>query len=233
MRLKPTKNTIIILGALLGLVVVAMAGILWLQGSMLDETQQKLAARETELKDGQLVARRREDARTALEADRAQLKFLETAVSDSAYVPTLLKQLEDLATSTKNQVLGVRPQLVAEAPTKLQQRRDPDAQAKEGEPAGDGKEEKKKPEPYTRLIIQVNLVGRFDSTQAFVDRLTRFPKIVAVNELQLRPHRAAGGKPEDSDGLLDVEIRLTAFVMKEGAAALPAVTASADVGGTN
>ncbi|HEU4752769.1 MAG TPA: type 4a pilus biogenesis protein PilO, partial [Armatimonadota bacterium] len=152
---------------------------------------------------------------------RAQIHFLESGVSDAAYVPTLLKQLEDLASSTHNKVISVRPSMEAAAPSRIQQRRDPDSEAKGGDGADKEKEtEKKKPEPYTRLSIQVTLVGGFTSTQQFVDRLTRFPKIIAVDQLQLRPHAA---QDTDRQGLLDVDLKVTAFVMKENTfAARPA-----------
>jgi len=119
----------------------------------------------------------------------------------------------------------VRPQIVQEAPTRLQQRRELDAQGEKKEE--DEKEKKKAPEPYTRLGIQVNLVGSYRTVQAFTDHLMRFPKILAVEEMQLRPHRAAGEAVNESAALLDVELRLTAFVMKEAAPAKPAVTAIA------
>jgi hypothetical protein len=219
------------LSAGLAVLILVSGGIFWVQNRALGETLQQAKQKEAEVEDGQARERRRELALGSLEKDRAQIRFLETAVTDSAYVPTLLKQLEEVAVQTHNRVLGVQPQLVAQAPTKLDQRRDPEAQAK-GE--GEGGEKKKKepaPEPYTRLSIQVNLVGGFQSTQAFVERLTKFPKIVAVEQMQVRPHQVETGAKTD-DSLLDVEVNLTAYVMKDPAAK-PAVTASAAVGGTN
>jgi hypothetical protein len=233
MRLKPTKNTIILLGGAQALGVLALAGVLWLQSAALARSEQTLTAKQLELNDGQAIARRQEAARTALEEDRTRIRFLETAVSNAAYVPTLLKQLEELAGSTRNQVLAVRPLADTAGPTKIQQRRDPDAAESEGG-GEDEKEKKEKPEPYTRLNIQVTLVGGFESTQRFIERLTRFPKIIAVEQVSLRPHHTQTPK-EGPSSLLDVELKLTAFVMKEQRAdvTVQREPADAQVGGIN
>jgi len=235
MRLKPTKATIGLLGGLLALVILGASTIVWFQQQRLTETAAILRAREAEQKDGHKVARQRDEMRVALEQDRAELLYLETGVSDAAYVPTLLKQLEELASTTQNRVLGVRPIADTRGPTRIEQRRDPNAQGKAGA-SGDTKAAEPE-EPYTRLAIQVSLVGSYQSSQAFVDRLTRFPKIVSVEELQLRPHHTVGVATAREQGLLDVEVKLTAFIMKDTVPAVSsdagAITAQASIGGTN
>jgi Tfp pilus assembly protein PilO len=235
MRLKSTKSTIAVLGVVVALIVAATAGLFWVQRGWLVEATDQLRDKEMELKDGERIARRRDEARQALEADRSLVANLEPGVSNAAYVPTLLKQLETLATATRNKVVGVRPQVATQAPSKIQQRRDPNAQAKSGgEAEGDEKEEKEVEEPYTRLEIEVNLVGRFDTTQRFVDQLMRFPKIVSVDQLTLKPKTGSG--KDAPPGLLDVQLKLTAFIMKGEVPVLAPPTreiASANVGGIN
>jgi hypothetical protein len=229
MRLRASKNTITLLAAALGLGVLATGGLFWVGQGALGRTLAVLHTKESELNDGQRVARRRDRAEQDLAADRRQLSSLESGVTDAEYIPTMLKQLEELATSTHNRVLGVRPQLSTEGPSKIQQRRDPEAQAKaEGNGGGDGKGDGKKkdlPKPYTELSIMVNLVGGFQSAQSFVDRLNRFPKIVAVESVQIHPHRASAAETNGVNSLLDVDVKVTAYVMKD---ALPAARQSAD-----
>lgn len=231
MRLRPTKGTIAILGVVFGLIILASGGIFWMQRGWLAEATDLLAQKQAELADGQAIARRRDQARQALEADRALVANLEPGVSSSAYVPTLLKQLEALAKSTQNRVVGVRPSIVQQGPSKIEQRRDPDAQAK-GQNADGKKEEEEVPDPYTRLEIEVNLQGKFASAQRFVDRLMTFPKIVAVEQMGMRP------KPKgenDEPGILEIQLKLTAFIMKDDKPlelpASPAVTANASFNG--
>jgi Tfp pilus assembly protein PilO len=231
MKLKPGKNTVILLSAVLIGIFVVTGGLWVLQSQAMADTQKKLEVKIQELNDGRAVAQRRDHARTALETDRLQLRYLEKSVSDAAYVPTLLKQIEDLAASTHNKVLSVRPDGGSSGPSKIQQRRDPEAQAKgEASKKDEDKKEAQPTAPYTPMAIKISLTGGFKSTQEFIQRLNRFPKIVAVDEVQIRPHAANKSSAPTSAPLLDIELRITAFVMKESLPFRPAVTASAAVG---
>ncbi len=130
-----------------------------------------------------------------------------------AYVPTLLKQIERLGKETKNTVRGVRPEMAPKTPVRPAVRRT-DPEAAEG--AEGPKEEKPKPpEPYDRLTIQVALTGRYQDYQSFLHKLTQFPKIVAVDRVQLRP-RFDSENPGSSPRL-DVDMQLTAFILKNEA----------------
>jgi Tfp pilus assembly protein PilO len=216
MRLKPTKTTIALLGGAVALVIAAAGGVLYVQNEALGREEAKLAAKQIEQAQSKKITERRDEALQALQQDREKLQFLEASVSNAAYVPTLLKQLEDLGVNTRNHVLGVRPQVATQAPTRLQQRRDPEAQAK-GDAAANGAAAPVPEEPYTPLTIQVSMVGNFTSSQQFIERLTRFPKIMGVEEMQMRPHQpemGSDGKPKGRVDLLDIEMKVTAYVMK-------------------
>jgi Tfp pilus assembly protein PilO len=220
-RLRPDKRSVALLGA--GLCAILAGG-----GALLYQQQRSLATITLQLRDKE--RQRDESARLAsrlaelelrFKEDQDQLKFLESSLPSMAYVPTLLKQIEKLGKDTKNVVRGVRPEMAPRAPVRPAVRRtDPEAQ--EG---GDGpKEEKPKPpEPYDRLTIQVALTGSYQDYQLFLQKLTHFPKIVAVDRVQLRPRHDnsnPGGNPR-----LDVDMQLTAFILKEGALAHPALPA--------
>jgi Tfp pilus assembly protein PilO len=219
MKLKPSKGLIGILSAVVVLIILGTGGVLWAQQQVLTGVRSALKQRQESLQDGQRMARRQEAAREALATDEQRLRFLEASVSNEAYVPTLLKQIEDLAKRTQNSVIGVRPQAASKKPTKLQQRRDPEAQAKakEGDGDGEGEEKEEKPEPYTPLEIQVNLIGTFKSAQLFIEQLERFPKIIAVEQVELRPHNETGPLAATTSNRLEVNLKVTAFVMKEQA----------------
>jgi Tfp pilus assembly protein PilO len=222
MRLKPSKNTIIMLSAVCALIIIAAGTVAYFQNEELTKLKTTLRQKEQEVQDGKSIATRKEAALTALAADEEQIRFLEEGVSDVTYVATMLQQLEKLAYATHNKVNAVRPQIIVQAPTRLEQRRDPEAQAK-GEKAKAGeKKEVKKEEPYTPLTIQLSLVGNYRSVQEFTDRLMRFPKIMAVEKFSLVPYNGPAGS-----GLKDqlaIEMELTAFIMKNQTPRAPART---------
>ncbi len=188
-----------------------VAGVVWLQQGALADVQKTLAERQAERDKGRSIAKRKDEMLASLEADQQALQYLEDGLSGAAYIPTLLQQIESLARTTGNRVKSVRPTIVEKAPTRLQQRRDVDAATKAAEQTGTA--EKKKPQdPYDKFPATVSITGGYTSIQAFVERLQRFPKIIGVDGLQIRP--ATGAAP--GSGKLDAEIKITAFVMKEG-----------------
>jgi len=203
-------------------------------GALVYQQEHSLAGVVRELKDKE--KQRDESARLAsrlaqtemrFKEDTDRLKFLEASLPDMAYVPTLLKQIEQLGRSTHNQVRGVRPEAAPVKPVRAAVRRtDPEAQEN-----GDAKQAAPppKPEPYTRLAIAVALTGSYKDYQSFLLKLTQFPKIVAVDQVQLRPRpdlKTGNGSP-----MLEVDMHLTAFVLKQGGAA-PTVGDGAPPGAT-
>jgi Tfp pilus assembly protein PilO len=215
-RLRPDKRSVAILAAALVGTLAGGGALLYQQEHTLSAVIVQLHEKEKQRDESARLASRLADTELRLKEDTDRLKFLEASLPDMAYVPTLLKQIEQLGKDTHNQVRGVRPDMAPAKPVRPAVRRtDPEAQENDGDKKAP--EEQPKPEPYTRLPIVVSLTGTYKDYQSFLQRLTQFPKIVAVDKVQLRPHFEAdqtGGSPK-----LEVEMQLTAFILKEGAAA--------------
>lgn len=227
MRLRANKRTITLLAAGLALVVFAFAGVIWWLNGNQEIAMRRLQEKKREVQEGERIRERREEVMTLLKEDQMRLQFLEQGVSDATYVPTLLRQMEQLARNTSNDVIAVRPQIIVEAPTRLQQRRDPEATGKETKVDEEAK--KKAMEPYVPLGVEVHLVGNYDSIQAFLQQLQRFPKIIAVESLNMKPNSGytiRGGQLE-----VTAELRLKAFIMKQDQ--VPAETVPAKQAGVS
>jgi Tfp pilus assembly protein PilO len=208
---RPSKKAIAALAAVV-LGQVGVGAVLFVQQqAALARATGVLNAKKTQLEEGSRLASRLATTDEELGRDRQRLKNLETGVPDAGYIPTLLRQVEKLARDTSNTVRAVRPQLeVTPTPTKIQRRTDPEADEK----AAKNPETKTAPsEPYNRLHIQLTLTGTYANSQRFIQQLTQFPKIVSVDGVTLhpRPVEGPGGQP-----MLDIEMNLTAFIMKQG-----------------
>lgn len=211
LRPRPSKKAIALLATVAIGEIAATTGIFLQQQAAYARASETLAQREREREEGKRLASKLASSQEALEQDRARLSFLETGVPRAAYVPTLLRQLEKMASSTNNRVLGIRPELEKPKPvTKRQRQRDPEADEKAQknpvveEPAN---------APYDRLRIQLNLTGSYASTQRFMHELTRFPKIMAVEGMTLRPRPNRDG---ESGSLLSADLTVVAFIWKGG-----------------
>lgn len=226
---RPSKKAIVLLAAVAVGEVAATTAVFLQQQAAYARASATLAQKQREREESTRLAARLAGTEEMLQRDRERLRFLEAGVPRAAYVPTLLQQIEKLASSTQNRVLSIRPSL--EAPkkvTKKDRQRDPEADEKAAKnPVTDEKQN----QPYDRLTIQLQLEGSYTSTQRFVERLTRFEKIMAVEGLSLRP------RPQKEEGghRLSADLTVVAYIWKgEPAPTTPGAgqTDETDPGGT-
>jgi|YNPNPStandDraft_1061719.scaffolds.fasta_scaffold00003_78 Tfp pilus assembly protein PilO len=221
--LKPSSKTVtalIIIAVVLffGCVLAYMAA-----ASKLKSSQAELEAGEKKVADAEQIILKLEKAKLDYLDARSQLRFLESSVTSQSYVPTLLKQIERLGESVNLKVLGVRPQ---PAPPSAQPTRtlSSGAKAASGDVEGASAEKsgatfgaapQSPPPPYDELKIDLELEGKYMNLLDFLYSLTSFPKIVAVNSVEISPAAKADdygfGPPK-----LTIKINVTAFIFKEG-----------------
>ncbi len=181
-------------------ILLAGAGVIYWQYTGFTELKARTQAAEQQVEEGRSIAQRLEQTQQRYQNMVQQLQHLELSVSERAYIPTLLKQLESAAKSYRLTVLSVRP---SNAP----------ASQKKAQPEDEeGKDEEKKPaEPYERQTIEVGVRGQFWDVMRFTENLTRFPKILAVERLQLRPRQ----RKEPNDPFeVEAQFTLTAFIFR-------------------
>ncbi len=108
-----------------------------------------------------------EQSATKLGEMQLQLTHLEQGIPELAYMPTFLRELQQVGLQNGITVTGVRP---------LEQ------------PSGSSSTaDTKIANAYQQIDIQVDGRGTYDSVRAFVDALRQFPKIVEVRTNSLSP----------------------------------------------
>ena len=143
----------------------------------LRERQDALAALQTRVKD----LRQLESRHGQLVAD---LALLEPAVPTGAYVPTLLRQMEHMVTDTGSHMLGLKPEQVLHVAAV----RPPTENGEAGPPqVAAGAPKSKTAERYERVPIEMSVETNYAALLAFLDGLSKFPKMVAVNEMSITP----------------------------------------------
>ncbi|MBC8102756.1 MAG: type 4a pilus biogenesis protein PilO [Cytophagales bacterium] len=195
--LKPSKQTIWVLGGMTGFVLAGCVTLYVWQTAEMAEIQKKVDEKRTEVASGQKIASRLKKVEDDYALTAGQIRFLETSVTANEYVPTLLRQTEQLAKSVNLKVNSVRPTLEP-AP----------------KPPAD-KEARKtfKTWPYDKIHIDMDVTGSYWSTAKMLYRLTEFPKILSVETVQITPQGgavAAAGSPK-----LGVRLRLTGFIFPD------------------
>lgn len=111
----------------------------------------------------------------------AKLSFLERASNPSAYVPTMIKQLQVLATRDNLVITAIRP--VAMPP--------PVAVAAAADGSGTTPR-RATPPAYTTIGISVVTHGAYVNMMRFIVGLTHFPKIVSLANFQMSQADAGG-----------------------------------------
>jgi Tfp pilus assembly protein PilO len=179
------------------LTLVAGSGLSYMQYTGYSDAKADIEKLKAEAKDQGEVERELQEAIDRLNDTRGKLVHLEQSVAEMAYVPTLLKELENLGTQCGIKVTGVRPvpkQATAPAAAKDE----------------NGETAKKARKPYNELDIEVKGRGNYQAVTKFITGLTTFPKIVAARTVSLQPKldpRNPAAKPA-----LDVTIELRSFL---------------------
>lgn len=167
------------------------------------------------------MALKLEESRLKFTDASSQLRFLESSISTAAYVPTLLKQIEFLGKSVDLKVLSIRPQPAPAAPptrklTSGAQAANGNVEAASQEKPGPGGQPVPKVEkapPYDQIKVELEVEGKYMNALDFLYKLTTFPKIVAVNSVQMSPKN----NMDDAIGCpnLSVKVNFSAFVLKK------------------
>lgn len=204
--------------ALLGIAVLCLIG---LGGSLyhaksteLQTLTQKLLDKENELTEVKAKVTQLPQLETQYAELQGRLAVLEPALPTSAYIPTFLRQLEHLATGTRNDIIMIRPKpavkrSAADKAVKINDETGEVLQVKPGEVAA----APPPPElPYDFVPIELKLNGTYWTIINFLDQLQRFPKMIAVNDISFSPNQ--GGMGSGYSPNLAATMELTAVVMK-------------------
>lgn len=177
----------------------------------------EMTAKKKKVAESRQIAQKLEESKLDYLDARSQIRFLESSVSDQAYIPTLLKQIESLGKSVNLRVSGIKPEPVKAQPTA--RRLSSGAQAASGniEAASEQKAQpgaqtaQKIANPYDELKINVEAEGKYMNALDFMYKLTSFPKIIAVDTVEMSP---ASSSDEVGSPDLNIRLRVTAFVFR-------------------
>lgn len=209
--LKPNPRTVTTLAIAAAMLFIGCVAVYLVAAGKLREARTELQAKQQAVEDSKRIAHRLSDAETAYRLAEEQLITLEKAVSKKAYVPTLLKQLEELAHETHLKVISVRPE-EAERPAPAAQQ----TASAEGGESGDKKPadaQKMEPiKPYSTQTIGIEVSGNYWNAMSFLYQVTTFPKILAVESLTAEPSSTNENLRSPT---LMVKLKVTAFVFDE------------------
>lgn len=188
------------------LVLVVCGFIYGNRAGKLNVLRTEQSRKQEQLDNSHKIADRLPVARQEFTDAQAKLGFLEQGVSSKVYVPTFLRQIEDLGRKNHLKVIGIRPKPAEAKPLPVSAAQGVDK---------DGKKVKPKPappEPYDKLDLDIEVKGKYWDVVRLMFDITSFPKIVAVNDIQVSP---IGIPCRSVSPSLSVKFNATAFILKQ------------------
>lgn len=192
-HLSNNEKTMKLLSVLVLITLLSGIGVSYIGYGKVGEAAQELETQRKALEAAKQAPRALEDLQAEYDRTVQELRYLERGVSEAAYMPTLLKQLESMVGEVDLKIQSIRP--VARPPKTPEEQKKEEADSK----------------PYEEQLIQVSVRGRFWSLMSFLKNLQAFPKILAVQKLtaqsKLDPDQS--GNPD-----LEVQMEVKAFIFK-------------------
>lgn len=182
-----------------GLAVLGGSSVVGFKYSSLKADRDHINKLKQETQSQTSVQQQLDKSQKDLDDARVSLTHLEQGVPSTAYVPTMLQQLQKTGQDCGLAVTGVRPAL--KSPT----------QASAAAAPTDGSLTLTKP-AYDTLDIEVKGRGDYASAQKFIKALETFPKIVGLRTIDIVPC----SEPADAKlGLVDVTVGLRAYLFHD------------------
>ncbi|MBV6458114.1 MAG: hypothetical protein HONBIEJF_01237 [Fimbriimonadaceae bacterium] len=181
------------------LTAVALAGAggaCYYQYTQLQTSQERTGKLKAQLLDEKGLQRKVDESLGVVEEAEQMLEHLEKGVPQFAYVPTMLRELEEVGKSNGCLIYGVKPKL-------------PKAEKPKKDKKTVGKSPAKSKKPYTELEIEVTGRGQYGRILSLVTALEGFPKIIAVRAVDMTPKKS--GKDDESVLNLEFTLSIRAF----------------------
>jgi Tfp pilus assembly protein PilO len=184
------------------------------KSSHLQQLKQSLAQKQQEVEEVNAKIGQIGDLEARNEALGLQVAVLEPNLPTEAYIPTFLAQIQSLAQKTDNHLTLIKPKPKREA-KKVAPAPPADETGQAAENTVNGSDNTEAVSPYDQVDIELGFDGTYLSTLEFLQRLRAFPKMIAVNEISLKPNSNSRNAGALSDPILNVTLQLTAVIAKE------------------
>jgi type IV pilus assembly protein PilO len=174
---------------------LAAAGVFWNwyakpAQASIDERRAQLASIRTQIQRGRATAARLPQFRREVAELEAQLERLRAVLPEEQDVADLLRRVQGMATQSNLTIRGFTPRVVA------------------------------KKQMHMEWPIGLELEGSYHDLGDFLERISKFPRIINVGDIHMKAREAATGPT------VTAELTATTFVLIDTPAAAPAAAAA-------
>jgi hypothetical protein len=229
--LKPTKQTCMMLGGAIALILLGGGSLYAWQSGEIDAATRQTQEKRKELEDSRKIARRREEVQGEYEALQKKLKYLESSVAPGAeFEAGFIEQMTQWAKKEKVQVVDITPtwEHTAKPAPPPKKKSEEGGEASKTDDSAKKDEKKPKENPYDLYHLDITARGQYSNVVHFFASLNQFPKIIAVEKCDVQPDDQT--KSENA-GVVVAKIKLTGFAFKESEYAVKAMEKAGNLSG--
>ncbi len=137
-----------------------------------------LQQRETRLNEDRAIAEQRAVLEQEFTARQQRIEAIEAKLPPAREIPTLLRQMQAVATETGVKLTLLRPGPLEAPAAGAPGVPTPAGQPPAGQPAA-------QPPPYRQFRLELGFEGSYDKVLAFLRRLENFPRFIAISQFTL------------------------------------------------
>lgn len=193
-RIQRTQRLVKTLSIGVLVTLLLSVGSLYLPYQGITRINETLEQKRKELEQAQQATSQLRLVQQEYEQTRRELQFLERGVSQYAYIPTMLQQIEQTAKSLNLEISAIRPQQDSQQSTQ------------------DQKEKAQK--PYEEQLIEISIRGNFWSLMRFLKQLDEYPKILAIQTMQVQSKVQNQLETAPTNPQLEIRTTVRAFIFK-------------------
>ena len=218
----PDRKVVYALLAIAALCLIGLGASLYrAKTTQLGQLHTELRAKESQLEEVKTKITKQPELEAKYASLQARLSVLEPTLPDNAYMPTFLRQIERLTVTTNNSIVAIRPKAKTGVAKKssgvtVNNETGEVSSVKPGANPASAKEEEGSKVPYDYSSIELKVEGTYTTILDFLKELRKFPKMIAVNDVNFAPKQAAGSREEQRSPSLTATMDLTAVITKGG-----------------
>ncbi|NIM04145.1 MAG: type 4a pilus biogenesis protein PilO [Armatimonadetes bacterium] len=207
---------IALIGVFACVLIAAGAGLYQVKSKRLQSLRDSLAEKQGQIEEVRDEIRGLPALEASYEELDYQVSVLEPALPTEAYIPTFLSQIQTLAATSNNRLMLIKPKpkkklpVAGPAPERDVVSQHGSGPGASGSPTPPGE----MVSPYDEIGIEVGLEGTYWAALEFLQQLKAFPKMIAVNNLSMKP-KSDCQAASSFEPILEVTVHLTAVLAKE------------------
>lgn len=174
--------------------------------------KQELQQKQQELQQAKRTDEELRRIKVEIEAAQAELTTLEVSLPPEEYVPTLLREIENLGRQTRGQIAALSPGQIQQVGGSTPQQGTPTVQA--GQTADQQAQQAETAVQYSQIPLSIPYVGSYNSMMQFLEQIAAMPIVIVIDSITI--NKTSDFDSVDGTPLLSVQMPANVYLLPKG-----------------